>query len=105
MRPPPKRNFLALSNASANRIGPRAGAPPGPTAAPVSTYYCPENTTNLLTQTCIHGYEKQALPLLGTNRFRGTVTAGFHHHPPQASRLVLRKENAPRSRPLVKTYE
>ena len=98
MRPPPQRNFVGF----ARQVRPSFGTPPGPTPAPVRTYYCPENTDNLLKQSCIHGHERQAMPLLTTNRFRSLKIGDYSRHPPAPK---LQRLNTPPSRPLVKTFE
>ena len=99
MRPPAQRNFVGV----AQQIRPKFGVPPGPTPAPIRNYYCPENTTPLMTQACIRGHEKNAMPLLTVNRFRNKDPSGdYSRHPP---RPKLQRQNNPPSRPLVRTFE
>lgn len=99
MRPPPQRNFVGV----ARQIRPPFGTPPGPAPAPLRSYYAPENRDSLMHQACQRGYERDAMPLFDTNRFRSKDPCGdYSRHPP---RPRLERLANPRSRPLVKTFE
>ena len=99
MRPPPQRNFVGV----AQQKRPKFGAPPGPTPAPVRNYHAPLNTDSLMTQVCHRGYEKDAMPLLTTNRFRNKDPSGDYSRSAPAPKLPRRPNvQAPI---LVKTFE
>ena len=78
MRPPAKRNFVGV----AQQLRPTFGTPSGPTPAPLRNYYAPLNTDNMLTQACQRGYEKDAMPLLATNRFRSKAFGDYSRSAP-----------------------
>ena len=99
MRPPPQRNFVGI----AQQIRPKFGAPSGPTPAPVRNYYAPLNNDSLMTQACIRGYEKDAMPLLSVNRFRNNNPSGDYSRHPPAPKLAKRPNE--KTKILVKTWE
>lgn len=78
MRPPAKRNFVGV----AQQLRPTFGTPSGPTPAPVRNYYAPLNTDNMLTQACQRGYQKDAMPLLATNRYRSQAFGDYSRSAP-----------------------
>ena len=86
MRPPAKRNFVGV----AQQLRPTFGTPSGPTPAPVRNYYAPLNTDNMLTQACQRGYERDAMPLLATNRFRSKDPSGDYSRSAPAPKLPRR---------------
>ena len=99
MRPPPQRNFIGV----AQQIRPKFGTPPGPTPAPVRNFFEPLNTDSLMTQACHRGHEKDAMPLLSTNRFRNDLMRGDYSRSAPAPKLPRRPNvKAPI---LVKTFE
>ena len=99
MRPPPQRNFVGV----ATQIRPKFGAPPGPTPAPIRNYYAPLNTDSPMTQACQRGYEKDTMPLLAVNRYRGLQMTGDYSRSAPAPKLPRRPNiSAPI---LVKTFE
>ena len=99
MRPPPQRNFVGI----AVQLRPKFGTPSGPTPAPLRNYYALLNTDSPMTQACQRGYEKDAMPLLSTNRFRNKDPSGDYSRAPPAPKLAKRPNvKAPI---LVKTFE
>ena len=99
MRPPAQRNFVGI----ATQIRPKFGTPSGPMPAPVRAYFAPESKDSPMTQSCIRGHEKNALPLLEANRFRSKDPSGDYSRAAPRPQLPRRpKLLAPI---LVKTWE
>ena len=99
MRPPAKRNFVG----KCLQIRPTFGAPPGPSSAPLSNFAAKLNADSPMTQACIRGHEKQAIPLHETNRFRNKDPSGDYSRSAPAPKLQ-RRPNEP-SKILVRTFE
>ena len=99
MRPPAQRNFVG----KCMQIRPTFGAPPGPMPASLTTFAAKLNSDSPMTQACIRGHEKQAIPLHETNRFRNADPSGDYSRHAPAPKLV-RRPNV-KSRILVQTFE
>jgi hypothetical protein len=94
-----QRNFVGI----AQQIRPKFGAPAGPSPAPIGTYGTSLNNDLLMTQACIRGYEKNALPLREVNRYRSKDPLGDYSRCPPRPKLPRRPNvQAPI---LVKTWE
>jgi hypothetical protein len=99
MRPPPQRNFVG----KVETIRPQFGTKSGPTPAPDSTNFSPENKDSLLTQACIRGHQTNAIPLLDTNRYRSHAIGDYSRTAPNPK--LAPRSIVPPKPPIVKTWE